>query len=140
MSETLEIDNNSAEETVVKVVRKRAPRKSLKSPEPLRYQITLRPINKAYIMDKRFRISFDLGTVVYVLKNKQEIKTDFVELMPIESNRTPELETYLKTEDKDFFTLQHSTSLFNQRDLDVVMLYDREDNVIHCQEYANSYI
>ena len=113
--------------------------KSLKAPEVTRNTIRLRPVKKSYISDKRFRVSLDLAKVNYTMKNGNVLVTEFVELMPIESNRSPEVQTYLKSEDKDYFTLQHSTRLFSHTDVDYVTGYDMEDNVVFCHEYGNNF-
>jgi len=113
--------------------------KTLAPPVVARNTIRLRPVPKSYISDKRFRVSLDLGKVAFTLKNGNIVTTEFIELMPIESKRLPEAQTYLKTEDKDQFTLQHSTSLFTHTDVDVVTGYDMENNVVFCHEHGNNY-
>lgn len=104
-----------------------------------RNKIYLRPIKKAYLIEKRFNVSLDLLQVAYVLKSGVVITTNFVELQPIEINCLPEAQTYLKFEDKDSFTLNHTTALFSQRELDYVNIIDSESNIIFCQEYGGSY-
>lgn len=134
--------NNKVEDTLTAatVKPKRGARtKTLTPPVVARNTIRFRPVPKSYIGDKRFRVSLDLGKVVFTLKNGNSVTTEFIELMPIESKCLPEAQTYLKSEDKDQFTLQHSTSLFAHIDVDVVIGYDTENNVIFCHEYGNTF-
>lgn len=132
-------DNTSVEPLKTTTTRIRKPKSKINKPtEPvvqaMRNPIRLRSVKKSYIQNRRFELKHDLGKVVYILKNGKEIVTTFAE--QLQEQLEHDLQTYFKQEDEECFSLQHSTTLFSQKDLDVVMLYDTEGKVIFAQEYG----
>lgn len=127
------------ENEVIESLALKPKRKSLKTPEPVRQAIRLRSVQKSHIAVRRFSVQ-DVHKVEYRLKDGSSVFTKFIELPPIESKRLPDAQSYLQSETATHFTVAHHSSLFVQRDLDIVLYYDDEGKVLHVQEYGNSYI